>query len=92
MGKYKDIEFVTFTEFCENMDKLLYYFKKYSRRKDFNLKEIRDYIYNDHNFSDSKMYDTDAKNKCWEWFMSYKYEKVPKNDMYSCLGHIKKGR
>ena len=52
--------------------------------------EYKNYIYYQHKFSNNDRVDLAAKDKCFEWIMSYEYEKLSKNDLYSLLGKIRK--
>jgi hypothetical protein len=88
----KELEFETFTEFCNRAKEILNEFKCEIKKGKIDIKEYQDYIYNNHNFSDSEERDVLVKEKIWEWIMSYEYEKMNINDLYSVLGRIKKGR
>lgn len=85
------LEFKTFTEFCARADEILRTFKIVTLIPTFKITEYRDYIYNQHTFSDNQERDMLVKDKCWMWVMSYKYEPMAKNDLYSVLGQLKKG-
>ena len=86
------LKFETFTEFCDRADDILNAFKVIAMMPTFKLSDYIDYIYNQHTFSDNKERDMLAKDKCWLWLMSYKYEAMDKNDLYSTLGQLRKGR
>lgn len=86
------LKFETFTEFCDRADEILDAFKVIALMPTFKINLYKEYIYNKHNFSDNKERDMLAKDKCWLWIMSYKYETMDKNDLYSTLGQLKKGK
>ena len=88
----KKLMFATFTEFCDRCDEILEYFKMAMMYPTFSMREYQNYIYKNHKFSMNTERDIGAKNKCWEWLMSYKYEDMNKNDLYSTLGQLKKGQ
>ena len=56
----------------------------------FSIKEYKNYIYKNHKFSDYYERDMLAKEKCFEWLMSYKYDTMNKNYLFSVLGWIGK--
>ena len=85
------LKFETFTEFCERADEILEAFKIATMYPTFSIKEYKNYIYISHKFSKNSERDIGAKDKCWEWLMTYKYEYMNKNDLYSTLGQLKKG-
>ena len=82
--------FKTFAEFCDRADEILEAFKIAVMFPTFSISEYKHYIYNQHKFSDNFERDMLAKDKCFEWLMSYKYEQMNKNDLYSVLGWIGK--
>lgn len=84
--------FETFDEFCERAEEILEAFKKAVLVPSFSLHKYKEYIYNKHSFCSDAMIDQKAKDKCWVWLMSYKYEKVSKNDLYCVLGSLKKAQ
>lgn len=84
------LKFKTFTEFCERADEILEAFKIATMYPHFSISEYQRYIYKQHKFSDNYERDMLAKDKCFEWLMSYKYEKMNKNDLYATLGWIGK--
>lgn len=86
------LKFETFTEFCNRADEILEAFKIATMYPHFSISEYRKYIYNQHKFSDNYERDMLAKDKCFEWLMSYKYEDMSINDLYSVLGQLKKGK
>ena len=86
------INFETYSEFCSNCDDILNDFTMASLFPTFNLKHYRDYVYLDHSFSDNKKTDEMVKDKIWEYLMSYKYDYFNKNDLFSVLGMLKKGK
>ena len=83
--------FETFTEFCDRADEILNAFKIATMCPRFSIKEYKNYIYKQHKFSLNSERDMLAKDKCYEWLMSYQYEYMDKNDLYSVLGFLKKG-
>lgn len=85
------LRFKTFTEFCERADEILEAFKTAIECKMFREIDYKKYIYS-HKFSDNEIRNNNVKEKCWEWMMSYKYESMSKNDLYSILGQLKKGK
>ena len=87
-----ELLFDTFEEFCERADEILKAFKKVVLMSSFSLHKYKEYIYNEHLFCYDKTIDQKAKDKCWVWLMSYKYEKVCKNDLYCVLGALKKAQ
>ena len=84
--------FETFTEFCDRADEILDCFKMAQEIPSFDLKKYRSYIYDKHKFSENEQRDLLAKDKCWVWLMGCSYEQIDKNDLYSCLGQLVKGR
>lgn len=82
------LKFETFTEFCNRADEILETFKIATMYPKFSIKEYKNYIYKQHTFSDCYERDMLAKDKCFEWLMSYKYEPMLKNDLYATLGWI----
>lgn len=88
----KKLLFQTFTEFCERAEEILQAFKIASMYPRFSINEYKNYIYKQHKFSKNSERDMLAKDKCFEWLMSYKYEQMSINDLYSVLGFIKKGK
>ena len=81
------IKFETFEEFCNRADDILNTFWFLVDNKIISIKEYKDYLYNHHSFSSSKERDATIKGKCWEWLMSFKYEPMNINDLYSLLGN-----
>ena len=87
----EELQFKTFTEFYARADELLRKFAKAVESNNITLNEYRTYIYEEHYFSDNYERDQLAKDKCWMWLLSYEYEPMAKNDLYSVLGQLKKG-
>lgn len=85
------LRFKTYTEFCEKCDSMLNDFKLAMMYPTFSLSEYKHYIYNEHKFSRNSERDLVAKDKIFEYLMSYKYEYMNKNDLYSFLGFLRKG-
>ena len=85
------IKFKTFTEFCNRADEILDNFCMLEYDNKIDIKKYKDYIYKEHKFSDNIERDLLVKDKCWCWIMSYKYEEMEKNDLFSVLGQLKKG-
>lgn len=83
----EELKFETFTDFCSRADEILDAFYN----EDVNWKMYKNYIYNEHKFSDNNERDQLIKDKCWCWMMSREYEPMLKNDLYSVLGQLKKG-
>lgn len=92
MNWKEKLKFETFSEFCDRADEILESFRIAMMYPTFSLREYQNYIYKQHKFSENKERDLLAKDKCFEWLMSYKYETMNKNDLYSVLGFLKKGR
>lgn len=86
------LKFETFTEFCDRADEILDAFKVAIIIPTFKKSVYKDYIYNNHHFSDNAERDMLAKDKCWMWVLSCEYEKMDKNDLYCTLGQLKKGK
>ena len=89
IGLNERLQFETFEEFCNRADEILEIFKTLMKDSRFKMLEYKNYIY-EHKFCDNFNYDLAAKEKCFEWLMSYEYEEVSKNDLYSILGRIRK--
>lgn len=89
MGR-QNLKFKTFREFCERADEILEEFTEAMNDPSFNYKIYQDYIYNKHVFCNGEYRDLLVKDKIWEWLMSYKYEPMRKNDLYSLLGWVGK--
>lgn len=85
------LRFETFTEFCNRCEEIKKVFALMVEMNLIKLIDYKNYIYYEHTFSASTQRDMLAKDKCWEWLMSYKYEPMNKNDLYSVLGNLKKG-
>lgn len=86
------LRFQTFTEFCDRCDDILNNFRLAMMYPTFSMNEYKNYIYYDHKFSKNSERDLLAKDKIFEYLMSYKYEYMNKNDLYSVLGFLKKGQ
>lgn len=82
--------FETFEDFCKRANDILHTFEKELNKKTISIVEYKKYIYENHKFSDNRERDMMAKDKCWNWIMSYKYEPMSKNDLYCVLGQMKK--
>ena len=82
--------FDSFEEFYNRADEILETFKVLLENPRFNWKEYKNYIYYQHRFCEDYSIDMQAKDKCFEWIMSYEYEYVSKNDLKSVLGQIRK--
>lgn len=82
--------FDSFEEFYNRADEILETFKVLLENPRFNWKEYKNYIYYQHRFCEDFNIDMQAKDKCFEWIMSYEYEYVSKNDLKSVLGQIRK--
>lgn len=87
----KKLLFETFEEFCERAEEILEAFKQAVLVPSF-FHNYKEYIYNKHILSENENLDRQAKDKCWMWVLSYKYEKIDKNDLYCILGAIKKAQ
>ena len=81
--------FTTFREFCDRADEILEEFTKAMNDPSFDYKKYMQYI-EQHTFCKGKYRDNLVKDKIWEWLMSYKYEPMRKNDLYSLLGWVGK--
>ena len=88
--RYGRIIFDSFEEFYNRADEILETFKVLLENPRFNWKEYKNYIYYQHRFCEDYSIDMQAKDKCFEWIMSYQYEYVSKNDLKSVLGQIRK--
>lgn len=88
----RKLKFETFTEFCSRCDEILQTFQIAMMYPTFSLNEYKNYIYYEHHFSLNSERDLLAKDKIFEYLMSYKYEYMNKNDLYSVLGFLKKGK
>lgn len=86
------LRFATFTEFCDRADDMLKDFQLAMMYPNFSMSEYKHYIYYEHKFSKNSERDLTAKDKIFEYLMSYKYEYVNKNDLYSFLGYLRKGK
>lgn len=87
-GSLEQLEFETFEEFCNKADIIL---NTYIRNKDkIDIHAYKEYIYSKTLDSDKRL-DNAMKDKCFEWIMSYEYEVLRNNDLYSLLGKSKKG-
>ena len=87
-----NLRFETFTEFCDRCDEILDNFRLAMMYPNFSMSEYKNYIYYEHKFSMNSERDLLAKDKIFEYLMSYMYEYVDKNDLYSVLGFLKKGK
>lgn len=87
-----NLRFKTFTEFCDRCDEILKNFQLAMMYPNFSMNEYKNYIYGEHKFSMNTERDLLAKDKIFEYLMSYEYEYVDKNDLYSVLGFLKKGK
>ncbi len=85
------LKFNTFTEFCNRAEEILEVFSYLMTTNKFDWIKYKHYIYEEHTFSDNKERDMLAKDKCWLWLMSYKYEPMELNELYCTLGQLKKG-
>lgn len=83
------LQFETFREFCNRADEILEEFTKAMNDPTFDYKEYQNYIEN-HTFCKGEYRNNLVKDKIWEWLMSYKYEPMNKNDLYSLLGWVGK--
>lgn len=83
------LQFETFREFCNRADEILEEFTKAMNDPTFDYKEYQAYI-ESHTFCKGEYRNNLVKDKIWEWLMSYKYEKMAKNDLYSLLGWVGK--
>lgn len=89
MGISKKLQFETFEEFCSRADEILEEFIEATNKKQLRLLDYKNYIYK-HKFCNNESLNLAAKDKCFEWIMSYEYDKLSKNDLYSLLGKIRK--
>ena len=88
-GNLKQLEFNTFEEFCNRADEILNTYIK--NESIINKHEYKEYIYSKKLDQDEKI-DNAMKDKCFEWIMSYEYDEIRLNDLYSLLGKAKKGK
>lgn len=88
-GSLKQLEFKTYEEFCNRADIILNTYIK--NKNQINIHAYKEYIYSK-TLSDDKRLDNAMKDKCFEWIMSYEYEILKNNDLYSLLGKAKKGK
>lgn len=88
-GLNKKLQFETYEEFCNRADEILDIFRILIHDPRFSMVEYKNYIYYQHKFCESFMNDLAAKDKCFEWLMSYEYEYISKNDLYAMLGKIR---
>jgi len=86
----KRLRFKTFIDFCDRADELRDTFAVLNEYDFLDVRTYKKYIYNQHKFSNIPERDMMLKDKCWTWLLSYKYEPMSKNDLYSVLGYIKK--
>ena len=84
-GNLKELEFTDFEDFCNRAVAILNTYKKYK----VDRHSYKEYIYSK-NFNTNL--DSAIKDKCFEWILSSEYEKISKNDLYSLLGLVKKGK
>lgn len=86
-GNLQELEFTDYEDFCNRADEILATYIKYQTESI--RKAYKNYIY-------SKQFNTNLddalKDKCYEWILSSEYEIISKNDLYSLLGMIKKGK
>ena len=87
----ENLKFKTFSEFCDRADEILSNFKIACMYRQFSIKEYKNYIYYSHKFSNNKVRDLLAKDKCWLWLMSYKYEQMDKDELIKALSQLRKG-
>lgn len=83
-----NMKWETFSEFCNRANELRELYQIRVDTPSFLLKEYRDYIYT----HDYGRYSDLVNGKCWEWLLSNVYEPMSKNDLYSVLGLMRKGR
>ena len=88
---YGELKFETFKEFIDKAERIIELFNLSSFLPFFSLKEYKNYVYNEHKFSNDKTKDELAKDTIWQYLMSYKYEEKNFNDLKSVYGLIKKG-
>ena len=93
MNELKEkLKFETFTEFCERADEILKTFSIITMYPRFSISEYKNYIYYGHKFSKNVSRDLAVKDKIFEYLMSYKYEYVPKEELFMLLTQIQKGK
>lgn len=88
-GNLKELEFVSFEDFCKRADKILLTYIKY--KNEIPLIGYKQYIYNKKLNENEKLNEA-MKDKCFEWIMSSEYDEISMNDLYSLLGMEKKGK
>jgi hypothetical protein len=82
------LQFTDFEDFVNRADEIIYTYMKY--KNEIDLMAYKDYIYSK-KLNDNPAWDNAIKDKCFEWIISYEYEDITINDLYSLLGVIKKG-
>jgi hypothetical protein len=87
-GKFNVLQFTDFEDFVNRADEIIYTYMKY--KNEIDLMAYKDYIYSK-KLNDNPAWDNAIKDKCFEWIISYEYEDITINDLYSLLGVIKKG-
>ena len=85
----KRLKFGSFNEFCDRAKDIKEIFGFCIDNKIITIKEYKNYLYKEHRFCNSDDKDLLIKDKCWLWLMSYKYEPMDINDLYSLLGQFK---
>jgi len=88
----EELEFDDFGDFCNRADKILESFKERVKKEEISISDYKRYIYEEHKFCDNELMDMTAKDKCWQWIMSYEYEPMDKNDLFCVLGNIRKDK
>ena len=87
--KYNSLLFKTFSEFCDRADEILEEFTKAMSDPSFDYKGYQKYIEGKH-FCKGNYRDLLVKDTIWEWLMSYKYDKMSKEDLYKLLSWVGK--
>lgn len=85
----KRIKFNNFADFCSRAYDIRETFGFLVDNKIITIREYKNYLYREKEFSNNRERDLLIKDKCWLWLMSYKYEPMDINDLYSLLGQFK---
>lgn len=88
-NELKGLQFNNFEEFCNKAEIILNIYIK--NKNKINIHEYKNYIYSK-KLSNNPKLDIAMKDKCFEWIMSYEYDEIRINDLYSLLGKGKKGK
>lgn len=87
----KELYFKTFNEFCKRAYEIRLIFLIEIKLHNITYAEYRDYIYDNHFFSNNKNINETIKEKCWEWCLSLEYEPMQFYDLKILKYKIPKG-